>query len=66
MLNLLKVAGFWKEYNLELTSYQNKTKIVKGWDDLFNKLKEHIQSLTSMKMSPYFKVMFFFTVITKS
>jgi dynein heavy chain 1, cytosolic len=59
-MNLLKVATFWKEYNLELTSYQSKTKIVKGWDDLFNKLKEHIQSLTSMRMSPYYKVMFLY------
>lgn len=26
-----------------------------GWDDLFNKLKEHINSVSAMKLSPYYK-----------
>ena len=30
--------------------------MIKGWDDLFTKLNEHLGSLTSMKMSPFFKV----------
>jgi dynein heavy chain 1 len=36
--------------------YQTKTRLIRGWDDLFNKLKEHINSLAAMRLSPYFKV----------
>lgn len=37
-------------------NYQNKCKIIRGWDDLFNKVKEHINSVAAMKLSPYYKV----------
>ena len=46
----------WQTYELELVNYQNKCKLIKGWDELFTKLKENINSLTAMKLSPYFKV----------
>ncbi len=46
----------WTAYQLELVNYQNKTRLIKGWDDLFNKVKEHISGLSTMKMSPYYKV----------
>lgn len=55
---LRQITEVWKNYVLELTNYQNKSKIIKGWDDLFNKVKEHINNVTSMKASPYFKVGF--------
>jgi len=51
-----QVREYWVEYNLDLVNYQNKCRLIKGWDDLFAKLDEHINSLTSMKMSPYYKV----------
>lgn len=41
---------------LYVCRYQNKCKLIRGWDDLFAKLNEHLGSLTSMKMSPFFKV----------
>jgi len=50
------VRETWHTYELELINYQNKCKIIRGWDDLFNKVKEHINSVTAMKLSPYFKV----------
>lgn len=43
-------------YEIELVNYQNKTKLIKGWEDLFTKLKEHINSLAAMRLSPYYKV----------
>ena len=46
----------WTSFELELVSYQTKTRLIKGWDNLFSKVKEHINSLTAMKMSPYYKV----------
>lgn len=29
--------------------------ICRGWDDLFNKCSENLNSLTAMKLSPYYK-----------
>eukprot|EP01051_Picozoa_sp_SAG22_P003712 SAG22_NODE_184_length_15968_cov_39.081858_6_plen_372_part_00 len=53
----LKTTGeTWDEYELEMVNYQSKTRLIKGWDDLFTKLGESISSLTSMAMSPYYKV----------
>lgn len=50
-----QVKEEWSELELELVNYQNKTRLIRGWDDLFNKAKEHINSLAAMRMSPYFK-----------
>lgn len=52
---LKQVREAWSNYELELVNYQNKTKLIRGWDDLFNKLKEHINSVNAMKLSPYYK-----------
>jgi dynein heavy chain 1, cytosolic len=52
---LKQVSELWKGYSLELMNYQNKCQIIRGWDDLFNKLKEHINSVSAMKLSPYYK-----------
>lgn len=54
--NFLKqVESSWQEYELDLILYQNKCVLITKWDDLFNKLKEHINSLSAMKLSPYYK-----------
>ncbi|XP_050667850.1 dynein heavy chain, cytoplasmic isoform X2 [Leptidea sinapis] len=50
------VRESWQSYELDLINYQNKCKIIRGWDDLFNKVKEHINSVAAMKLSPYYKV----------
>jgi dynein heavy chain 1, cytosolic len=52
---LKQVSELWKNFTLELINYQNKCQIIRGWDDLFNKLKEHINSVSAMKLSPYYK-----------
>ena len=39
-----------------MVNYQNKCRLIRGWDDLFTKVKEHINSVAAMKLSPYFKV----------
>ena len=51
-----QVREAWQSYELELTNYQNKCKLIKGWDDLFEKVREHINSVSAMKLSPYYKV----------
>ena len=52
----LQVRDVWQSYELELVNYQNKCRIIRGWDDLFTKVKEHINSVSAMKLSPYYKV----------
>ena len=51
-----QVRESWMTYELDLINYQNKCRLIRGWDDLFNKVKEHINSVAAMKLSPYFKV----------
>lgn len=46
----------WNSYELDLVNYQNKCRLIRGWDDLFNRVKEHINSVSAMKLSPYYKV----------
>jgi dynein heavy chain 1 len=53
---LRQVREYWQSFNLELVNYQSKCRLIRGWEDLFAKLDEHINSLNSMKMSPHFKV----------
>lgn len=50
-----QVTEVWKAYELDLVVYQNRCRLIRGWDDLFNRVKEHINSVTAMKLSPYFK-----------
>jgi dynein heavy chain 1 len=52
----VKVSEVWRSYELDLINYQNKCKLIRGWDDLFTKVKEHINSVSAMKLSPYYKV----------
>lgn len=52
---LKQVREAWQNYELDLIPYQNKCKLIRGWDDLFNKVKEHINSISAMKLSPYYK-----------
>jgi len=50
------VSEVWKTYELDMVNYQNKCRLIRGWDDLFTRVKEHINSVTAMKLSPYYKV----------
>ena len=53
---LNEVKEFWNAYEFELVNYQNKCRLIRGWDDLFEKLDENLGSLASMQQSPYYKV----------
>ncbi|KAJ1659203.1 dynein heavy chain [Dispira simplex] len=53
---LKQVRETWTNYVLDLVNYQNKCRLIKGWDDLFTKSSENLSALTAMKMSPYYKV----------
>ncbi|KXS20765.1 hypothetical protein M427DRAFT_130976 [Gonapodya prolifera JEL478] len=53
---LKQVRETWSQYSLELVNYQNKCRLIRGWDELFAKCSENLSSLAAMKHSPYFKV----------
>ena len=53
---LKQVREVWQSFELELINYQMKCKLIRGWEDLFTKVKEHINSVSAMKLSPYYKV----------
>ncbi|CAA9986414.1 dynein heavy chain, putative [Plasmodium knowlesi strain H] len=46
----------WNEYELELVQYQNKCKLIKGWNDIFSTIDDHLNALQSMKISSYVKI----------
>ena len=51
-----KIKEFWGQKEVELVKFQNKCKLIKGWDDLFQMVDEHMNNINSMKLSPYYKV----------
>lgn len=52
---LKQVRETWTSYTLDLVQYQNKCRLIKGWDELFTKCGENINALAAMKLSPYYK-----------
>ena len=52
---LKQVRDTWTNYSLELVNYQNKCRLIRGWDDLFAKCSENLNSLQAMRHSPYYK-----------
>lgn len=49
------MSEIWKTYQSELINYQQKCQVIKDWDDLFNKIQEHINSIAAIKGSADFK-----------
>jgi dynein heavy chain 1 len=52
---LKQVREIWSNYSLDLVNYQNKCRLIRGWDDLFAKCSENLNSLQAMRHSPYYK-----------
>ena len=52
---LKQVRETWQNYTLDLVNYQNKCRLIRGWDDLFAKCSENLNSLQAMRHSPYYK-----------
>jgi len=52
---LKEVKEYWQACELDLVTYQRKCQLIRGWDDLFGKLAEHVNSISAMKNSPFFK-----------
>lgn len=52
---LKSVRETWQNYTLDLVNYQNKCRLIRGFDDLFAKCSENLNSLQAMRHSPYYK-----------
>ncbi|KAK9242644.1 dynein heavy chain, N-terminal region 1-domain-containing protein [Lipomyces tetrasporus] len=52
---LKQVRETWAAYSLDLVNYQNKCRLIRGWDALLEKCTEQMNSLAAMHHSPYFK-----------
>jgi dynein heavy chain 1 len=52
---LKKIKTFWHEEKFQVSKYQNKTSLIKGWDEMMTRAEEDIGQLTSMKLSQHFK-----------
>lgn len=52
---LKKIKEFWHEEKFQVSKYQNKIMLIKGWDDMMTRAEEDIGQLTSMKLSQHFK-----------
>ncbi|RLV89834.1 Dynein heavy chain cytoplasmic [Spathaspora sp. JA1] len=52
--NLTKINTDWSTITFELFNYENKCRLVKNWDKLFDQCNNDINSLSSMKNSLYF------------
>ena len=53
---LRDVRETWTTYTLDLVNYQNKCRLIRGWDEVFSQCSEHLTSLTAMRNSPHFKI----------
>ncbi|KAL2829944.1 dynein heavy chain, N-terminal region 1-domain-containing protein, partial [Aspergillus cavernicola] len=49
------VRETWQNYALDLVNYHNKVRLIRGFDDLFAKCSENLNSLQAMRHSPYYK-----------
>lgn len=50
-----EVRDRWMKQELDLVLFQNRVRLIRGWDDLFATLDDHIGGLALMKSSPYYR-----------
>jgi dynein heavy chain 1, cytosolic len=52
---LLQVKERWTKQELQLVLFQQRVRLIRGWEDLFANLDDHIGGLALMKSSPYYR-----------
>ena len=52
---LSEVRDRWMKQELDLVLYQNRIRLIRGWDDLFTGLDDHTGGLVLMRSSPYYR-----------
>ena len=53
---LKQVRETWTNFTLDLVNYQNKCRLIRGWDNLFQLAGDNLNALRAMSMSPHYKV----------
>jgi dynein heavy chain 1 len=53
---LKQVKTVWSGLSFDFTNFQNKCRLIRGWDELFAKCQEHLTALNAMKNSAHYKV----------
>jgi dynein heavy chain 1 len=53
---LKKIKDFWNNEEFQMSKYQDKCMLIKGWDDLMTKIEDDLSQLNSMKLSQHFKI----------
>ncbi|KAJ8610930.1 hypothetical protein MRB53_038234 [Persea americana] len=52
---IAQVKETWSSYTLDLVVYQNKCRLIRGWDELLSLCSDHMGSLQAMRLSPFYK-----------
>jgi dynein heavy chain 1 len=52
---LTQVKDRWTKQELQLVLFQNRVRLIRGWESLFENLDDHIGGLALMKSSPYYR-----------
>jgi dynein heavy chain 1 len=52
---LNEIRDRWMKQELDLVLYQNRVRLIRGWDDLFTTLDDHTGGLVLMRSSPYYR-----------
>jgi dynein heavy chain 1 len=50
-----QVRDRWMKQELQLVIFQNRVRLIRGWEDLFATLDDHMGGLALMKNSPFFR-----------
>lgn len=50
-----QVRDRWMKQELELVLFQNRVRLIRGWEELFATLDDHIGGLALMKSSPFYR-----------
>ncbi|CAD2218433.1 dynein heavy chain 1, cytosolic [Angomonas deanei] len=53
-VQLHQIAAFWDEFVFSLTVYQKKVALIRGWDQLFERLDDDLATFSGMRASPFF------------
>ena len=53
-MTIRKIRDFWKYEEFDLSQYQNKCMLIRGWDDLMTKIEDDMGQTSSMKLSQHY------------
>lgn len=55
-LMIKKIKEFWNNEEFQMSKYQDKCMLIKGWDDIMTKIEDDLSQLNAMKLSQFYKI----------